>query len=402
MTDLAWRKVVHRKHPLRIDLRLIDGLLAVALTAGGLANIHSEHHERLLALALVSCVASTTSVAWRRRAPAIAPIVGASALLVLTSIQSARANNQLAFEPIAMGLDFYLLGRAAHNRSRSFVAAGIVTFAVAASTLGAVHQGGQTAADVISGALIFIGLPATLGNVLTRRKSLTTALAATTEELERAERVKADQAADQERSRMARELHDVIAHDLSVMVIQTSAARRTLPHDRSAVRVALGVVIDTGHDALEELRRIMGVVHPGEESMGASPGLSHLDALVARTQATGMMVELSIEGPFVALSPGLDLIAYRVIQEALTNALKHAGPAAARVRVRFGPETLELEISDTGFGRQVKKGPLGGSGYGLIGMRERVGLFGGELKTGQSPKGGFVVQARLPLMEVPG
>jgi signal transduction histidine kinase len=322
--------------------------------------------------------------------------------LVLTLIQSARANNQLAFEPIAMGLDFYLLGRAAHNRRQSFIAAGIVVFGVVASAIGALHQGGQTAADVISGSLIFIGLPATLGNTLTRRKSLTTALAATADGLERAQRIKAGQAADQERSRMARELHDVIAHDLSVMVIQTCAARRTLLHDRPAVRVALGVVIDTGHDALEELRRIMSVVRPEGEPMGASPGLSQLDSLVARTQATGMMVELSIEGPSVALSPGLDLIAYRVIQEALTNALKHAGPAAARVRVRFGPESLELEISDTGIGRQGAKGPLGGSGYGLMGMRERVGLFGGELKTGQNPTGGFVVQARLPLMEALG
>jgi signal transduction histidine kinase len=394
--------VVHRKHPRLLKLRLIDALVALPLTVGGLADIQSEHHERLIALALVSSVASTTSVAWRRRAPAIASIVAASALLVLTLIQSAHANSQLAFEPIAMGLDFYLLGRAADDRSRSIVAAGIVCFAVAASALGAVHQGGQTAADVISGSLIFIGLPATLGNILTRRKSLATALAATADALEREQRVKADRAADQERSRMARELHDVIAHDLSVMVIQTSAARRTLLHDRAAVRVALGVVIDTGRDALEELRRITGVVRSEGEPTSAAPGLSQLNVLVARTQATGMMVELSIEGSSVTLPPGLDLIAYRVIQEALTNSLKHAGPATARVRVTFGPEALELEISDTGIGRQAPKSPLGGSGYGLMGMRERVGLFGGELQAGPKPTGGFVVQARLPLIEALG
>jgi len=197
---------------------------------------------------------------------------------------------------------------------------------------------------------------------------------------------------------MARELHDVIAHSVSVMVIQASGAQRVARRDLHAAREALEVVESVGREALVELRRIVGVLRRGsDELVGfAAPGLSQLDALVERSRAAGLAVEMRVEGQSGALSPGLDLVAYRVLQEALTNAIKHAGRARAQVNVTFGPRELNLQVSDTGHG-SVPERNGNGSGHGLVGMSERVALYGGELRAGQRPGGGFEVRARIPL-----
>jgi signal transduction histidine kinase len=376
---------------------IIDSGVAAALTAVGLMSLVSQPHEHDPLVALVCAGAGTTSVAWRRRAPLLAALVSAAALLVLTLVQSASADNQLALEPIAMGLDFYMLGRSVRDSRRMGTSAVALFFAIGSSALGARHVGGQTLADLISGALIFIGLPFVIGLELTRRKTLSNELIRAASSLEREQELHVVLAASEERNRIARELHDVIAHDLSVMVIQTSVARRKLPHDRSSTEAALRVIVESGHNAIEELRRIMGVIRREDQSSAAAPGLSQLDALIARTRAAGMPVEVSLAGNKVALSPGLDLIAYRIIQEALTNAIKHAGPAEASVRLNFEAAVLELEISDSGRGASHVNNDAGGPGYGLLGMRERVHLFGGELQTGPGTRGGFTVRAWLPL-----
>lgn len=197
---------------------------------------------------------------------------------------------------------------------------------------------------------------------------------------------------------MMRELHDVIAHNVSVMVIQTSAARRVAHEDHDAARDAVQAVERSGREALVELRRIVGVVRCGPDELAGSPapGLSRLDALVDRARAAGLPVELHVEGEHASLSPGLDLVAYRVVQEALTNAIKHAGPARARVNVSIDAQAIELEVSDTGTG--PARGHDGeGSGHGLLGMSERVALYGGDLRAGQRTGGGFQVRARIPL-----
>jgi signal transduction histidine kinase len=198
---------------------------------------------------------------------------------------------------------------------------------------------------------------------------------------------------------MARELHDVIAHGVSVMVVQTSGARRVASGDVEMAREALRVVESSGREALVELRRIVGVLRRGSDHFAGSvaPGLSQLGALVERSRAAGLAVELRVEGRPGALSPGLDLVAYRVLQEALTNAIKHAGPARAEVRVSVGARELELEVSNTGRGAARERGDGGGSGHGLIGMGERVRLYGGELRAGPRAGGGFEISARVPL-----
>ena len=197
---------------------------------------------------------------------------------------------------------------------------------------------------------------------------------------------------------MARELHDVIAHCVSVMVVQTSAARTVAAVDRAAACRALGVVEAAGRDALVELRRMVGVLRRGSDQLAgvSAVGLSDLDVLAERARAAGLPVALEIDEHRPAVSAGVDLVAYRVVQEALTNALKHAGPASARVTARFDGDVLELSVCDTGRGRLAAAGQAM-RGHGLLGMSDRVALYGGELHAGPGPGGGFEVQARIPL-----
>jgi signal transduction histidine kinase len=199
---------------------------------------------------------------------------------------------------------------------------------------------------------------------------------------------------------MARELHDVIAHDVSVMVLQSSGARGIAGSDVERARAALLVVENAGRDALVELRRIVGVLHRDGDALAgsAAPGLSQLDALVDRARAAGLPVDVHVGGGLETLSAGLDLVAYRVVQEALTNAIKHAGPARARVSLTLTNGCLELAVSDNGHGRAPARNNHGEHGHGLVGMNERVRLYGGELQAGRrTDTHGFEVRARLPL-----
>ena len=195
-----------------------------------------------------------------------------------------------------------------------------------------------------------------------------------------------------ERRRIAREMHDVVAHSVSVMVVQAGGARRILERDPERAVDAAVHIEDVGRAAMAEMRRLLGVMHHGEER-GPQPSMRQLDALVERTRAAGLPVSLTVEGEPRSLPAGMDLAAYRVVQEALTNAIKHAGAAPTEVTVRWQPSHLELEIVDNG----VPKANGNGGGHGLVGMEERVRLYDGVLRTGRRADGGFEVVARLPL-----
>jgi signal transduction histidine kinase len=209
----------------------------------------------------------------------------------------------------------------------------------------------------------------------------------------------------EERRRIAREMHDVIAHSVSVMVVQAGGARRILDRDPARAVQAAERIEETGRAALSEMRRLLGVLHPDDEEAAArapQPTLASVGELVARAREAGLPVSLTVEGEERPLAAGVDLAAYRVVQEALTNALKYAGHAETAVRVRWGAEALELEVVDhgPGPGGQARAGGEHagrGTGHGLIGMRERVRVYGGELTTGGRRGGGFAVRARLPL-----
>jgi signal transduction histidine kinase len=203
-----------------------------------------------------------------------------------------------------------------------------------------------------------------------------------------------ESAVAEERARIARELHDVIAHSVSVMTVQAGAARLLLDGDPERARDSLLSLENTGRQALADMRRLLGILRSDHEraALRPQPGIGDVPALVDQMRAAGLRADLSIEGEPKPLAPGVDLTAYRIVQEALTNALKHAAPAPARVAVRYARDTLAVEV--------VNDGPLRGNGrpgHGLVGMRERVGLYGGTLTAGPTDEGGFRVHAELPV-----
>jgi signal transduction histidine kinase len=204
-----------------------------------------------------------------------------------------------------------------------------------------------------------------------------------------------------ERARIARELHDVIAHSVSVMVVQAEAGEAVLLQSPERALEPLRAVQQTGRQAMVEMSRLLGLLrdHGDEIGLAPQPGLRDLDDLVAQVRSSGLPVEVRFEGTQREVPLGVDLAAYRVLQEALTNTLKHAGdPATAVVVVRYGRDTLELEVSDNGASNGT--GHIGG--HGLVGMQERVNVFGGELVAGPRPEGGFRVRAQLPLSGATG
>jgi signal transduction histidine kinase len=203
----------------------------------------------------------------------------------------------------------------------------------------------------------------------------------------------ADQATAAERARIARELHDIVAHHLSVIVLQAGGARAS----GKPAGATLEKIENSARQALAETRRLLGVLRdPDEETeLGPQPGIGDLDALAASVQAAGLPVNLVISGDRAALPAAVDVSVYRIVQEALTNALKHAGPARADVTIGCAQDTVTIEITDNGLGEPDPLTPA--DGHGLAGMRERAAVFGGELAAGPRPGGGFAVRARLPL-----
>jgi signal transduction histidine kinase len=199
----------------------------------------------------------------------------------------------------------------------------------------------------------------------------------------------------EERTRIARELHDIVAHAMSVMVLQIGAVRHKLPQDLEEDRDALGRVEQAGRTALTEMRRLLGAMRSDGDGveLGPQPGLDALDSLVEDVAHAGLPVQLHVDGEPYALPRAIDLSAYRIVQEGLTNALKHAHASHADVTVRYRPDELELEVADDG------KGPAAtnGHGHGLVGIRERAKIYGGEMTAGAAPAGGFILSARLPV-----
>lgn len=221
----------------------------------------------------------------------------------------------------------------------------------------------------------------------------------------RGEQLAADYAAESaralaaERARIAREIHDIVAHNVSVIVLQARGGRRSLQRSPAEARQAFDSIESAGQQALVELRRLLGIAGAEGEApaLAPQPGLRNLDALVQGVRDAGLPVTVRIEGHPVDLPAGVDLAAYRVIQEGLTNSLKHAGDARATVVVRYQETAVDLELGDDGRGTHGSSG----AGRGLVGMRERVSLYGGSMQSGDRPGGGYLVTARLPVTEPP-
>jgi signal transduction histidine kinase len=271
---------------------------------------------------------------------------------------------------------------------------------LAAIPIVTVEHGHANVGDYLFPFVIF-AITAFVARGLRHRALLARELALRNERLEVEREAQSAAAVSDERRRISRELHDVVAHSVSVMVVQSGAARRVLDDDPDQAVAALGEVERSGRQALSELRRLLGLMRDGDSSAAVrepQPTLAGLEDLIKRARDAGLPVELRHEGEPFALPMGCDLAAYRVVQESLTNSLKHAGEGArAKVLLRWTDEQLELDITDTGQGLMALApdgdGPLG---QGLLGMRERVALCGGDLQAGPSLRGGFRVHATIP------
>ena len=289
----------------------------------------------------------------------------------------------------------YVVGSTVPGR-RALVAplAGLAAVTAVALSSPGQFVSGDLIFPTIFGVLFWLG-----GRVVRSRTELTAELHEAALVAHEHREAAAARAVAEERRRIAREMHDVVAHSVSTMVIQAGGARRILARDPARAIEAAALIERTGRDALKEMRHLLGVLHAGEDlaELAPQPTLGGLPALAERSRAAGLPVGLHIEGEQRELPSGVDLAGYRVVQEALTNALKHGG-GSADVTVCFGEDELRLEIADAGRGASVAPRVEGG-GHGLVGMRERVRVFGGELHAGPRPEGGYLVVARLPLQD---
>jgi signal transduction histidine kinase len=358
------------------DVVLAGGLVAVALAQTWLLNVSTG--AKLATSAVVVVLGIFAAVRVR------APVHFLAALVGLVAVGTLLPKRFGDVESTGLFLLLAVYSGAAHTSGRRTIAAGALSLALFLTLLIADPEESNLSA-VVYFALI-IGGPWAAGRAIRRRR-----LSERT--LER-EKGAAEHAIAEERARIARELHDVVAHAISVIVLQARGGRRLLESEPDQTRFALDTIERSGEQALTEMRRLVGMLRENDEQLALAPhpSLSHLDGLLEKVRAAGLPVELAVEGEPVQLPPGIDLSAYRIVQEALTNALKHAGPARARVRLCYEPEGLEVEVADDGTGG----GNGDGAGHGIAGIRERVAVYGGELETGRRSEGGYALRARLP------
>lgn len=363
----------------RPDPRRVDQALAVLLTVGALLALwlggDAAHHR--LAAALIA-PAITLPIAVRRRYPTLV----ATGVAVLSAVDHALSNPQFFGYPVALLCALY--GLAVWTPPRRFaIGLGLVMAAdIAAIAEGGVNKTGVSFAVAEAAVVLLV-------RRVVRGREQRAELA------EREREVAAREAVVEERARIARELHDAIAHNVSMMVVQAGAERRLLDGDTGSTREVMTTIEQIGRGALTEMRRLVGMLRSDtDEPLAPQPGLDDLPALVERMHDAGLRVELRVNGERRELPVGLELSAYRIIQEALANTLQHAGTARAAVEIGYGADALELEIVDDGSGTSPS---VAAAGHGLIGMRERVALYGGRLEAGRRPGGGFAIQVVLPI-----
>lgn len=299
-------------------------------------------------------------------------------------------DDESVFVVLVFVVALYSFGANARGR-QAWAAAALIPFAIVAFVTDdgdAFHWG-----DIVFATLI-IGGPWGAGLMMRLRRERERSLTQRTVELERDQDERARAAVAEERARIARELHDVVAHAISVVVVQARGGRKVLDTDRDASRTAFDSIERTGEQALGEMRRLLGMLRDDDEeqSRAPQPSLERLEALAEEMRAAGLPVELDVVGAPNGIPPGIDVSGYRIVQEALTNVLKHAGPAIARVGVRYSADAVEITVADDGRGGLTGSG----TGNGLLGIRERVAVVGGEIDAGPQPEGGFSVHARLP------
>jgi signal transduction histidine kinase len=318
----------------------------------------------------------------RRKAPVAGFLVTWAGLFGAGHFVPDWADGSIAFL-VFFFVSLYSVG--AHTRGRATWLAG--TLVVVGVGLFTASDNDPFAVGDAVFATFFVGGPFAAGVAIRIRR-----------ERERTLVTENEAAVARERARIARELHDVVAHAISVTVVQARGGRAMLGRDEDAVRRALDAIEQTNTAALSDMRRLLAVLRdtdgPEQGRAAPQPSLANLDGLVSQVRAAGLPVEVEVVGEPAAVPPGVDLSAYRIVQEALTNVIKHAGAGArARVHVTYSPDDLRVSVTDDGTARAAD---ADGGGHGLVGIRERVAVVGGRVEAGPAPAGGFVVSALLP------
>jgi signal transduction histidine kinase len=393
---------VHR-HP-----TIVDGALAAALLVVLLAGFRVGRGSPG---DLIVSFISVAPITWRRKYPQEVFVISGAA--VFTAMNTGRISPVAPLGPL---IALYTVSSLCSRRWS--IGAGAVSWLGVMSAALARDQPVAFNIQSLVAPLAVITATWLIGDNLRVRRAYVAQLEERADRLESEREAESRRAADGERARIARELHDVVAHHVSVIAVQAGAARMVAESSaaspgepQSTSDNMLASIEITARQALAELRRALGVLRKGDEGLAHSPqpGLDQLDSLIEQVRVAGVPVEVTVSGSAPeSLSPGVNLSAYRIVQEALTNVLKHGGGAPTRVAMSFGDDGLDLAVTDSGPGIPASvpgpganRLPMGGGGHGLIGMRERVVMFGGQLQAGPLPGGGYEVRAHIPCDQGP-
>jgi signal transduction histidine kinase len=360
-----------------------DGVLALVLLLPAATTVGDNAQPEPIGLFIAFVLLQTLPLTVRRYWP--------RSVLAVT-IGSSLGNTLLTDSPaLPVGVVVALYTVAAHCDRKTAVRGAVAASAVLPALL--FSPGGGDGTGLLTPVGLLLSVAWALGDNLRTRRAYLREVEDRAERLEREREENMRRAAADEQARIARELHDVIAHNVSVMVVQAAAAGDVFDSQPGKAREALDSIEKTGREALTELRRLLGAVRTHEGDKVPQPGLARLESLLDQVRAAGLRVELDVQGEATELPLGIDLSAYRIVQEALTNTIKHADASRADVVVRYSDEELAIDVFDDGVGPSEN----GDGGHGLIGMRERVSLYEGRLEAGPRPEGGFAVCARFPL-----
>lgn len=375
-----------RRHGDELAAGVFALLWLTGVVSGPIPRAHGD-----LAVFAAGGLLITVPFAWRRRAPELVALVvfaGGAALALLRT-----ADLPIGFVVTALVAAYSLGAYTSGRRS-------LMTFAVSLAVVSVtnVPHNDSGVAGLVLTPTMFVAVPWGVGRLVARLRRERNALHRLSITLEREQRDVARASVLEERSRIARELHDIVAHSISVMIVQAGAAEQ-LVDPTSRARPPLAAIRSTGQQALVEMRHLLGILRTEESSsavLAPQPGLANLDALVDAARSSGLDVTMRVHGEQVPVPPGIDVAAYRLVQESFSNVRKHAQAVSAAITLHYEPRCLKIDVTDDGVGAPDG---AGAAGHGLIGMRERVLLYGGQLECGPRAGGGWRVRAQLPLTE---
>ncbi len=342
--------------------------------------------------AYVLIAGQTLPLVWRRRFP-----VWVLSFIIFVWFIDRGINYPASWAFFGLALAMYSVG-AQLKPKRSLLVGGVVLDVVLLWTLAGIYFYDIAWFSVIS-VVAILGFPLLIGRETYHREQRIIALERRAVEADHEKEQRAQEAVNRERVRIARELRDVVAHEITVMTIQSAGARRIIDNDPDQARAAMKSAEAAGHRALTEVRRMLGILRPTDpRATDPQPGMADLDRLVDQMNEAGLPTSLEVSGDVRSLPLGVDLNAYRIIQESLTNTLKHGGPdVRATISIAYEPHSLAIEVNDDGRGAAAWDGSEDEPGQGLVGMHERAAILDGAVHTGPRPGGGYRVSAKIPI-----